>query len=105
MKTILNDRFYNVEDEESKYLVQTQYQTKDSGIKVQEVHGPKKGVDTNLTPEWLVRKSQKLAERSREEQKKADFPKQKDQVIDQIGSEQRKEIGKSQIEQGREKYS
>ena len=68
MKTILNDRYYNVE-EEGKYLVQTRSQTKDSGIKVPEVHGTKKGVDPNLRPEWLVRKSQKLAERSRIEQK------------------------------------
>ena len=102
MKTILHDRYYNVEEEESKYLVQTQSQTKDSGIKVPEVPGSKKGVDPNLRPEWLVRKSQKLAERSRIVQKKADFPKQKNQVIDQIGSGQRKEIRKPQIEQGRE---
>ena len=61
MKAILNDRYYNVE-EEGKYLVQTCSQTKDSGIKVHEVHGAKKGVDPNLRPEWLVRKSQKLAE-------------------------------------------
>ena len=67
---ILNDRYYNVEEEEGKYLVQTQSQTKYSGIKVPEVHGTKKGVDPNLRPEWLVRKSQKLAERSRIEQKK-----------------------------------
>ena len=104
MNAILNDRYYNVEEEEeeSKYLVQTHSQTKDSGIKVPEVHGTKKGVDPNLRPEWLVRKSQKLMERSRIEQKKADFPKQKNQVIDQIGSGQRKEIRKPQIEQGRE---
>ena len=56
-----------------------------------------------MRPEWLVRKSQKLAERSRIEQKKANYPKQKDQVIDQTGSEQRKEIRKPQTEQGREK--
>ena len=102
MKTILNDRYYNVEEEEGKYLVQTQSQTKDSGIKVPEVHGAKKGVDPNLRPERLVRKSQKLAERSRIEQKKVDFPKQKNQVIDQIGSGQRKETRKPQIEQSRE---
>ena len=50
----------------------------------------------------LVRKSQKLAERSRIEQKKIDFPKQRNQVIDQIGSGQRKETRKPQIEQSRE---
>ena len=103
MKTILNDRYYNVEEEEeSKYLVQIQSQTNNSGIKVPEVHGIKKGVDSNLRPEWLVRKSQKLAERSRIEQKKTDFSKQKNQVIDQIGSGQRKETRKPQIEEGRE---
>ena len=102
MKAILNDRYYNVEEEESKILVQTHSQTKDSGIKVPEVYGTKKGVDPNLRPEWLVRKSQKLIERSRIEQKKADFPKQKNQVITQIGTGQRMEIRKPQIEQGRE---
>ena len=62
MKTILNDRYYNVEEEEeSIYLIQTQSQTKDSGIKVPEVHGTKKGVDPNLRPKWLVRKSQKTS--------------------------------------------
>ena len=57
MKTILNERYYKVEEEKGKYLVQTQSQTKDSGIKVPEVHGTKKGLDPNLRPEWLVRKS------------------------------------------------
>ena len=35
------------------------------GIKVPEVHGSKKGIDPNLRPEWLVRKSQKPVENSR----------------------------------------
>ena len=34
MKAILNDKFYTAEEEESKYLVQTCSQTKDSGIKI-----------------------------------------------------------------------
>ena len=55
-----------------------------------------------MRPEWLVRKSQKLAERSRIEQKKVESPKQTNQVIDQVDSEQRNEIRKTQIEQGRE---
>ena len=67
--------------------------------RVPEVHGARKGVDPNLRPEWLVRKSQKLAEKSRIEQKKAEFRKQRNQVIDQIGSGQRKETRKPQIEQ------
>ena len=60
MKAILNDKYYNVEEEEeeSKYLVQTCSLTESSGIKVPEVHGAKKEVDPNLTPEWLVERSQ-----------------------------------------------
>ena len=103
IKAILKDRYYNVEEEEGKYLVQTCSQTKDSGIKVPEVHGAKKGVDPNLRPEWLVRKSQKLAEKSRIEQKNTDFPRQSDQVTDQLGSGQRKDTRKSQIEQSANK--
>ena len=69
MKTILNDRYYKLEEGKGKYLGQAQSQTKDSGIKVPEVHGTKKGLDPNLRPEWLVRKSQKLVEKSRIEKK------------------------------------
>ena len=59
----MNDKYYNVEEEESKYLVQTHSQTKDSGIKVPEVHGAKKGVDPHLRPEL---DSKKISEISRE---------------------------------------
>ena len=101
MNTILNDRYYNVEEEESKYLVQTWSQTKDSGIKVPEVPGTKKSVDPNLRPEWLVRKSQKLAERSRIEQKKADFQNRKPSYRSNRFRTKRRDQ-KTQIEQGRE---
>ena len=37
-----------------------------------EVHGPNKGIDPNLRPEWLVRKSQKPVENSRIEKKGTD---------------------------------
>ena len=102
MKTILNDKYYKVEEEKGKYLVQTRSQTKESGIKVPEVHGIKKGLDPNLRPEWLVRKSQRLLEKSRIQKKVIDPPRQRSQVIDQIRTGQRKEIRKSNIEQGRE---
>ena len=66
------------------------------------MHGTKKGIDPNLRPEWLVRKSQKLVEKSRIEKKGTDLPRQRSQVIDQISTGQRKEIRKPNIEQGRE---
>ena len=103
MKAILNDKYYNVEEEESKYLVQTHSQTKDIRIKVSEVHGAKKGVDPNLRPEWIVKKSQKLVEKSRKEQGKRDFPIQRNQIRDQLGSGQRKDTRKPQIEQSTSK--
>ena len=56
-----------------------------------------------MRPEWLVRKSQKSVEKSRIEQKKADFPKQRNQVIEQLGSERGKETRKQQIEQSANK--
>ena len=102
MKAILNDRYYKVKGEKGKYLLQTQSQTKDSGIKVPEVHGSKKGIDPNLRREWLLRKSQKLVEKSRIEKKGTDLPGQRSQPIDQISTGQRKEVSKSNIEQGRE---
>ena len=69
------------------------------------MHGTKKGIDPNLRPEWLVRKSQKLAEKSRIEKRGIDPSRQRSQVIDQISTGQRKEIRKSNIEQGGRKYS
>ena len=51
MKAIVKDKCYKLEEENSKYLVQTWPQVKETGIKVPEVHGPKKGIDPNLRPE------------------------------------------------------
>ena len=99
MKAILNDKYYNVEEEENKYLVQTCSQTKSSGIKMLEVHGAKKGVDLNLRPEWIVKRSQKLAEKSRIEQDEMNPPIQENQVKNQLGSGQRKYTRKPQTEQ------
>ena len=106
MKAILNDKYYNVEEEEeeeTKYLVQTCSQTKSSGIKVPEVHGAKKGVDPNLRPEWLVKRSQKSAEKSRIEQNERNPSTQENQVRNQLGSGQRKDTRKPQTEQSANK--
>ena len=56
-----------------------------------------------MKPEWLVRKSQKSVEKSRIEQKKGEIPRQGNQVIDQLGSEQRKETRKPHIVQSVDK--
>ena len=71
MKAILNDKYYNV-GKENRYLVQTHSQSKDTAIKVPEVHGAEKGIDPDLKPEWIVRTSQKLAVKPRLEQDMVD---------------------------------
>ena len=63
------------------------------------MHGAKKGVDPNLRLEWIVKKSQKLVEKSRIEQEERNSPIQENQVRNQLGSGQRKETRKPQIEQ------
>ena len=102
MKAILNAKYYKLEEENGKYLVQMRSQAKDRGMKVPEVHGSKKGIDPNLRPEWLVRKSQRSVENSRIEKKWTDPPGQRSQVVNQVNSGQRDEIRKSQMEQSRE---
>ena len=63
MKAILKEKYYSLVNE-GKYLVQTCLQAKDRGIKLPEVHGADKGVDPDIKLEWIVRKSQKLIEKS-----------------------------------------
>ena len=45
MKSILQDQFYNVDENRDKYMVQTRLQTKASGVVLPEVHGSRKGLD------------------------------------------------------------
>ena len=105
MKAILNDKYYSV-GRESRYLVQTHSQIKDRGIKLPEVHGAEKGVDPDLKPEWIVRKSQKVAQKPRLEQDREDPSAQgqtqfteRNHVKEQLVSEQRKHISEPQVNQ------
>ena len=83
MRAILNDKYYNV-GKENRYLVQTWSQSKDTGIKVSEVHGAEKGIDPDLKPEWIVRKSQKSAVKSKPVQDRADPKVQKQTQLQEI---------------------
>ena len=65
----------------------------------------RKGIDPNLRPKWLVRKSQKPVENSRIEKKETESPEQRNQIVDQVNLGQRDEIRKSQMEQSRENIS
>ena len=105
MEAILNDKYYNV-GKENKNLVQTHSQSKNTGVKLPEVHGEEKGIDPDLKPEWIVRKSQKLAVKPRLEQDRVDPSVQgqtqlagEKHVKEQLTPEQRKNINTLQVEQ------
>ena len=42
---MLQYRYYNLEGEKERYMIQTRSQTKASGVQLPEVHGTKKGLD------------------------------------------------------------
>ena len=69
MKAILKERYYNI-GSESRYLVQTHSQAKDSGIKLPEVHGVNKGINPDIKPERQAWKSQNPANRPQPGQEK-----------------------------------
>ena len=51
MRLILQDKYYNVNENEEKYMVQTRLQMKASGVQLPEVHGSKKRLDPHKIPE------------------------------------------------------
>ena len=51
MKSVLQDKYYNVGENEEKYMVQTRSQTKASGVQLPEVHGSRKRLDPHRIPE------------------------------------------------------
>ena len=50
MHNIPHEKYYSIGKSE-KYLIQTQSQTKSSGIKLQDIHGVSKNLDSNIQPE------------------------------------------------------
>ena len=42
---MLQDKYYNLEGEEERYMIQTRSQTKVSGVQLPEVHRTRKGLD------------------------------------------------------------
>ena len=51
MRSILQDRYYDVGKSMDKYVVQTRSQTKASGVQLPEVHGSRKRLDPHKNPE------------------------------------------------------
>ena len=51
MKSVLQEKYYNVGKNEEKYMVQTRSQMKASGVHLPEVHGSRKRLDPHRIPE------------------------------------------------------
>ena len=45
LRTVLQDKYYNLEGENEKYMIQTRSEMKASGVQLPEVHGSRKGLD------------------------------------------------------------
>ena len=48
---MLQDKYYSLDGEKEKYMVQTRSQMKASGVQLPEVHGSRKGLDPHKIPE------------------------------------------------------
>ena len=51
MRMVLQDKYYNLDEEEEKFMVQTRSQMKASGVQLPEVHGSRKRLDPHKIPE------------------------------------------------------
>ena len=51
MKSVLQDKYYNIDKDGEKYMVQTRSQMKASGVQLPEVHGSRKRLDPHKIPE------------------------------------------------------
>ena len=51
IRSVLQDKYYSLEGEKEKYMVQSRSQMKASGVQLPEVHGSRKGLDPHKIPE------------------------------------------------------
>ena len=51
IRAVLQDKYYSLEGEKERYMVQTRLQMKASGVQLPEVHGSRKGLDPHKIPE------------------------------------------------------
>ena len=51
IRAVLQDKYYSLQGENERYMIQTRSQMKVSGVQLPEVHGTKKGLDLHKVPE------------------------------------------------------
>ena len=54
MKSVLQDKYYNINKNKDRYMVQTRSQTKASGVQLPEVHGSRKRLGPHRIPEKQI---------------------------------------------------
>ena len=60
LRTVLQDKYYNVYEEKEKYMIQTRSQMKTRGVQLPEVHGTKKELDPHIILEKQLQPVVKL---------------------------------------------
>ena len=60
LRAVLQDKYYNLEGEKERYMIQTRSQTKASGVQLSEVHGTRKGLGPHKVPEKQLQPIVKL---------------------------------------------
>ena len=60
MRSVLQDKYYNVSKNEEKYMVQTRLQMKARGVQLPEMHGSRKSSDPHRIPERTISANSKI---------------------------------------------
>ena len=51
IRKVLQDKYYSLEGENERYMIQTRLQMRASGVQLPEMHGSRKGLDPHMIPE------------------------------------------------------
>ena len=62
LRTVLQDKYYNLDGESERYMIQTRSQTKASAMQLPEVHGTRKGLDPHKILEKQLDKKPRLGQ-------------------------------------------
>ena len=62
MKSVLQDKYYKIDENKDRYMVQTRSQMRASGVRLPEVHGFRKGLDLHRIPEKQTQSITRLDE-------------------------------------------
>ena len=64
LRTVLQEKYYSLEGENERYMIQTRSQMKASGVQLPEVHGSRKGLDPHKILEKTATANSKVGYRN-----------------------------------------